>query len=352
MKQYVDNKCESCGNTMVFSPSHQALRCEHCGNVNPIPNMALAGKKAYSPQVQVLKNVSRDGMYECASCGAKTRTDGMVSGLCPYCGAHSTKQLHESIDYTPDAIVPFKITKDEAKRRYKEWLKTRKFVPNKLQHGAKINKMEGTYIPVWEYDFDVNTNYSGVGIEKHERTSTRIVNGQAVQYTETYETRHPFSGSRFDSFVNCIESGTSVINQRELTELGNFGLETLKVYDTAYLVGYLSSTFDIDVHKGFDYIKSEAKNSISDRIEDAYDYDDIEDLNLKSTFSNIKWRYIYLPVYICNFMFNRKQYRFLVNGHTGYVKGKVPRSGWKIAGLVLGILAVVGAIVYLAVTNS
>jgi hypothetical protein len=40
-------------------------------------------------------------------------------------------------------------------------------------------------------------------------------------------------------------------------------------------------------------------------------------------------------------------HRLLVNGQTGEVIGQVPKSGWKIALAVLGVLAVIGIAIVL-----
>lgn len=354
MKKTIDNKCSSCGYSLVFSPKDQALKCPQCENLVFIPSKKLAEKKEYNPQSKVERDKDTDFVHECASCGAKTKVDANgVTGVCPYCGSSNLNQLAESIEYKPDAIVPFQITKEQAILNYKQWLSTRKFVPKKLQDLAKVNKMEGLYVPCWDFDFNVNSLYKGVGIEEHRRTRYRTnSDGQRESYTETYETRHPFSGTRFDSFNDYVYSGSKTILQNELESLGNFGLENLKVYNTAYLVGFLSSSFDVDMHKSFENVTYDAKQEVVSRVKREHSYDDYEDFKVTSTFNSIMWRYIYLPVYVCNFDYNKKKYRFLVNGYTGYVKGKVPRSGWKIFGLVAGIMAIVGAFVWLVANAS
>lgn len=346
MKNKLDTKCANCGYSLTFSPKDEALKCPQCENLVFIPNTSAKHKKEYNPQSEVQKNTELNGVFECSSCGAKTSVaSGHGNGLCPYCGSSNINELAEAIEYKPDAIVPFKITKEEAIANYKKWLKTRKFVPNKLHKNAQLNKIEGTYFPCWNFDFNANTTYSGVGIEQHTRTRYRTTaNGQRVSYTETYETRHPFSGNRFDSFNNYIQSASKQINQYDLEKLGNYGLETLKVYNTAYLVGFLSSSYDVDMHKSLKDATASAKQDITYRIKRDHSYDDYADLNVKANFNSIMWQYTYLPVYACNFQYNKKPYRFLVNGYTGYVCGKVPRSGWKIFGLVMGILTGIAAI--------
>lgn len=347
------SKCSSCGYSYVFSPEKQALACPQCGSVCAINVPSAMAKKELTPESNVKRNSDASAVYECENCGAKTNVDeSNVSGVCPYCGSTNLHSLADAIKFEPDAIVPFQISKSKAREKYKEWLKTRKFVPNKLKNSAKINKMEGCYFPCWNYDFNVQSAYHGVGVNHHTKTVYRNVNGQRVSHSETYETHHPFSGSRFDVFDNYLMSANSQISQNELTALGNFGLQTLKVYSPEFLLGFLSSGFSVDLQEGFKTAKEDAKLEIVSRIKREHSYDDYEKFSVRSVFNSVMWRYIYLPVWICNFNYQKKQYRFLVNGYSGYVTGKVPRSGWKIFGLVFGILLAIGAVVLLALKFS
>ena len=186
------SKCSSCGYSYVFNPETQTLVCPQCGGMSSI-NVSLAPqKKELTPQSFVKQNEDATPVYECENCGAKTNVnENSVSGVCPYCGSTNLHSLADNIKFEPDAIVPFQISKQKAREKYKEWLKTRKFVPNKLKNSAKINKMEGCYFPCWNYDFNVQSAYHGVGVNTHTKTVYRNVNGQHVPHSETYETRHP-----------------------------------------------------------------------------------------------------------------------------------------------------------------
>lgn len=350
----LNSKCSSCGYTLLFSPEKQALVCPQCGSVVLIKSGDASDvKKDYNPNSKVERNLNVSSVFECSGCGAKTSiNETNVIGTCPYCGSSNVHELANAIEFEPDAIVPFKITKDAACEKYKHWIKTRKFVPNKLKSNAKINKMEGYYLPTWSFDYNVNSTFKGVGVNEHSKTvHERGTDGNMYPVTKRYTTRHPFSGTRFDVFKNKVHTATSQINQHELTKLGNFGLEKLKVYSPEYLLGFASAGLNVDMHLGFENLKHETKQEVESLVKMQYRYDRYERFNLECMFNTITWQFIYLPVWICNFKYTKKEYRFLVNGHTGYVTGKVPRSPFKIGALVLGILAVVGAVVALIAQN-
>jgi hypothetical protein len=53
-------------------------------------------------------------------------------------------------------------------------------------------------------------------------------------------------------------------------------------------------------------------------------------------------------MYVSAYQFKGKSFRFLINGQTGEVQGERPYSVWKIASLVISILAVIGLILFFA----
>ena len=341
-----DSKCQSCGYSMSFDPITQSLKCPQCGNVKSIKSQEITGKKEYNSQSEVKCNKNASLRLECENCGAKTSAENNVNGVCPYCGSTNLKHLSNAIKFRPDAVIPFKLTKEQAIEKYRAWLGNKKCVPNKLKGTAKLNKMEGEYFPSWDFDFNVDSKIDGVGINTHTRKVTVNVNGQPVTRTETYTTRHPFSGKRFDVFTDYLNPGHSDITGYEFRDLGYWDMSDLKVYSPEYLLGFVSKEFTYGLHDSFKNVTREAKEEITSRAKRQFRYDNYEYINVKSTFNSIMWRYIYLPVWISSFVFNKKSYRFLVNGSTGRVTGKVPRSGWKIFGLVMGILVGVLAVLY------
>ena len=344
----LSNKCSSCGYTLTFDPNSQMLLCSHCGNMVAIDEENLKTAHAYDETAKIKNNENYSANFECESCGAKSSRKNIVSGTCPYCGSHNLKELSEAFKFKADGVVPFKVDKKTATECYRVWLRKKHFVPNNLKKMAHINKMEGYYFPCFSFDFNTSSKYSGVGISEHNVTKTINTPNGPRTVTETYTTRHSFSGVRDDIFEDLLVNANSLITGYEIESLGNYGLETLKVFNPAYLLGFVTEETTIDIHKGYNQAKQIADAQIRSNIESYESYDRIEGLTVKSIYSKQKYKYIYLPIWICNFIYKQKDYKFLVNGFTGYVKGKVPRSPWKILGLVMGILLGITAITLIA----
>ena len=81
-----------------------------------------------------------------------------------------------------------------------------------------------------------------------------------------------------------------------------------------------------------------------------YVYDKVAYLNVSTSHQDVTYKYVMLPVYVGNFNYKKKLYNFYVNGSTGKVKGKTPKSLWKILLTVALCLGVALSIVYLFLT--
>ena len=74
----------------------------------------------------------------------------------------------------------------------------------------------------------------------------------------------------------------------------------------------------------------------------------LQNLNMETSISNITYKYALLPIYIRHVEYKGKQYEMYINGQTGKVYGKVPRSRGKVfsffakaiglAGIIIGIV--------------
>ena len=68
--------------------------------------------------------------------------------------------------------------------------------------------------------------------------------------------------------------------------------------------------------------------------------------SMTSSYSDITFKHVLLPVWLASYRWNNKAFRVVVNGRTGQVSGERPYSAWKIAFAVLAGLIVAGGIGY------
>ena len=78
-----------------------------------------------------------------------------------------------------------------------------------------------------------------------------------------------------------------------------------------------------------------------------YDYTSVISFSSDTNYLETKFKYILLPIYIGHFEYRKKLYNFYINGVTGKVVGKTPKSPWKILLVVLLALGLAALFVYL-----
>ena len=136
------NNCKSCGANVEFSPQHQCLKCTKCDTLYPIKATKQGTKHSIGwmpdkSKFQQWLNESRS--YKCDTCGAQVIYDKYdIVTKCKYCGANSLAPLNDLPGLQPEKIVPFKITKEQAKQEFVTRTKKRKFLPNKFKNNLLL----------------------------------------------------------------------------------------------------------------------------------------------------------------------------------------------------------------------
>ncbi|NPA60050.1 MAG: primosomal protein N' (replication factor Y) - superfamily II helicase, partial [Epsilonproteobacteria bacterium] len=180
--------CEQCGAKLKFSAIEGELRCSYCSHINIIQrNFKNIVEKDYNKTLKMLKNFTKKPIevtsVKCKSCAATFDiNDDIHASTCPYCDSPIVNEINQYKPIQPQAILPFKITKEEARKVFKSWLKNRWFAPNKLkQYAGEDSKLKAIYIPYWTYDSDTFSRYTGRrgDIYYVEERYTAIINGRS-----------------------------------------------------------------------------------------------------------------------------------------------------------------------------
>lgn len=336
MKYLNSSKCPNCGNVLNFSPDFGTLYCEYCdSNFNIDHESQLNTKHNYNNFVKFDETFINQ--FHCNSCGSNLSSikDAKVK-RCPNCGSNDLA-ITNNISFVPDGVVPFKISKKRATENFYNWIKKRKFAPNDLKKLAKLGKLSGLYTPVWNFDCSTFTTYRGVGIDED-----RDRNGNVHTH------RHPFSGKFNSEYKDVLMTANKRISNVTLNQLGNFGLNELKVYNPQYLCGFIGSDIDFDIHSSYKNFVSFVENKDSFKAKSGHFYDRIESFSSNTEILNPKFNYIYLPIWANYYTYKNKNYSCYINGYSGIVKGKAPKSFWKVFLFSLGIGIAVGVVFLLA----
>ena len=126
--------CPSCGGQLKFSPARMQMLCSSCGQ--------YTDPRAYKGNDIENESGINTTIYTCPNCAGEIQVidnDGME--FCPYCGTQTTMQEHFSKSGVPKYILPFNLTKKEAREKYLEEVKHIHFVPDGLNIDDNIDKL-------------------------------------------------------------------------------------------------------------------------------------------------------------------------------------------------------------------
>ncbi len=348
------NQCSSCGGNTVYDPSTGTLKCPFCGNEQEL-------EKTFHNVIEhdFLKALEEnnhswdDGerVFNCKNCGAETiLNEHRIADFCSFCGSSHITLSDHGAGIKPALIVPFKISQEEAVEKFKSWVKKRYFAPTKLIQSYTLNTLSGAYIPYWTFDAETSSSYIVRIGTYYYVTVTRTVmqDGKPTQVTEqvrkiSWRTETGHYREFFDDVL--IRASNNVANNL-IHKVEPFALSELVDYQSAYLSGFLAERYSIPLNDGWHEATSVIDGHIRNGIYGQVYGDVVEIVNVDTDYEDITYKHILLPIWISSFHFNKKMYRFLVNGQTGRVTGQSPISIVKVSILVAVILAIIAVVVF------
>ena len=335
-------KCINCGGPLEYNAAKQKFACEYCrsefteeqlrqhfGNLDENLSEAVRSEEQTEQEREY-----GAALFTCQSCGAEViaETGNTAATFCVYC--HSPVVLSNRLtgQFKPDKVIPFKISDQEAKDKFRQFCGKKLFLPKDFVSASQLDMMKGVYYPYWLIDSLKDGGISGRG-EKVRRWKD-----DDYEYKETKTYRVVREG-KID-FRGYPHTAIDDNNKKALKYVNPFNDEEFRPFTMAYLSGFLAEKRDIER----DQIQSEVDNELKDYARKIYedtvnDYDSfhLDDIYL-STLSE-KWEYALMPVWLMTFKYNDKSYLYAMNGQTGKNYGELPVSKAK--------LAVFGALMFL-----
>lgn len=348
-KKETDAKCPSCAAAIGYDPETHMLKCEYCGYTEQIEfnaeedvvkeqdfeDATLTGDHSWGAEKKKVV---------CNSCGAEAIYDALqTSSVCEYCGSNHVMEASAEDAMAPNGVVGFLISVAEAGKRFTSWIKGKWFTPSKAKKSAKPEAFTSIYLPYWTFDADTTTVYSA----KYGRDRTvRDRNGNTRTVTDWYHT----SGVYGEFIDDCLVCGTDRHNADIIDRIEPFDTAACVAYKPEYVSGHIAERYTIGIKSAWESaknkIQSRLRSNISEKILREHNADRVSGLTLRTTYSNKKYKYIMLPVWMSTFTYKNKVFRFMVNGQTGKVGGKAPVSPIRVAIAVALGLVVLGGLWY------
>jgi LSD1 subclass zinc finger protein len=346
--------CKNCSARLTYAPGTNRLKCEHCGTVNDIK---ISAEVIEELDFEKFINDFHDEAIhhdvitvKCEACSAQTSFEpDIVSGVCPFCGnpiVITDGTVLRSIQ--PNALLPFTIDKKKAVEMYSQWLKQLWWAPDDLlKLSAQEGKLTGMYIPYWTYDTNTTTSYTGergediTETEEYEETNDdgeTVINTRTITRTIWY----PVSGNVTTVFDNTLVIASRSLPRQNTEKLEPWDLQNLVPFESGFLSGYKTESYQIDLKEGFEEAKSKMEIAIRENVLSDIGGFHQRILFMNNSYNNITFKHILLPLWISSYRYQNKAYRFMINGRSGHVQGERPYSWGKIAlAISAGIIVII-----------
>lgn len=314
-------KCKNCGGNSIYNPEKKMMYCPHCESEESQEKLAGVG------------------LSQCGNCGAPMDVPEHTSAMkCESCGSYHVFEERISGEYAPHLILPFQISKKQAVDILKKEFGKRIFTPSTFLSHASIERMEGSYVPFYLYDFHADARYSAQG------TKVRSWSSGDYRYTET--SYFAIERDMDVDFDNIPVDASLRLEDSTMDLLEPYDYKALQSFQDKYMSGFEGEVYSDSAVAMQDRAEAKAKRDTHALIRDSVSgyatvTQEMEhiDLHQKSC------EYALLPVWIYDFNYQGQTYRFHVNGQTGKVIGKTPVAHKKVVGYsatVFGISIVAG----------
>lgn len=327
---------------MVYDPAMGALHCDYCDTKKVVEKHIVAKRDFISERAEG-DVVEGSSSYECPNCGATVEMENFATTTeCPFCGATNIVRKEQLAGLKPDSILPFILPRDKALEAGKKWLKRRLYAPTKLKKNFKAEHFKGIYVPSFVFAANTFATYDGQLGEDYYVTVRDTKGNSRV---ETRTRWFNISGSYGKNYSDIVVEASSRLTQSEMEKILPFDTVTSEQYRREYLAGFSAERYNDSLDNSFGTARDIMEADLRASILAQYKYDHVGYLNVSAQYSDIKFNYMLLPVWVCGYKFRDKLYSFLVNGRTGKSTGKTPVSIPKVLFTVLVGLGIISVLV-------
>jgi len=244
----------------------------------------------------------------------------------------------------PGGVIPFEIPTNLAEKIFKKWINKQFLVPNSLKKNAKIHPLAGIYLPYWAFftkaicEFTVETG-----------KIYRIGKISYVHWTKR-------NGTYRKTFPETIIKGSKRHKTAALKSVEPYDFSQAKSYKPHFLSGFAAERYSVGLKEGFEKCQTVIKNSLQESLPKAvkvqYNADLVRKLKFSIRLTDITYKNVLVPLWMSHFTYKNEKYEFLINGQTGKLGGKTPKSAGKILYIWLVILVFLGLVGFLIYANT
>ncbi|WP_374327856.1 hypothetical protein [Azonexus sp.] len=360
------NRCPKCGSTDIrHKPGSDSLVCLYCRHewdgtrVEELFGLGegiddLQGTVIASGASDIAADAAALMTFKCSGCGAEVtiNTENAMTARCHWC--RHTLGVNEQIanGAVPDAVLPFRIKKEDAVARIRQFVdKRRLFALKAFKAEFTPENVIGVYLPYMIVDGNVSVEVAGKGeIKTREYTRGSDKNKQTYYDADIYQVERqvdftvddlPLESSRERGNLDTRANTNNIINT-----ILPFDTKNAVKWNASYLSGFTSEKRDSNVEhlrprledQLLSIGRAQVENSVR-RYDRGVRWEE-EKLDVHGS----RWVSMYLPVWLYSYHqpgANGGMLHYIaVNARTGETMGSVPVQQWKLllAALTVGTI--------------
>jgi DNA-directed RNA polymerase subunit RPC12/RpoP len=273
----------------------------------------------------------KEYLCSCPSCGAElVTTDTTAATTCYYC--HNPVVIVGRLEdaFKPDALLPFKYDKMEARERFFAWMRKKRYVPKAFISESSVQNLSGVYYPYWLADYEASASFTGEG--------TIVTHSETPKYHITTTKYYSVSRDGDISFRNLQRSALQKADRKLSDGVHPYRMDDLIDFAPSYLSGFMAEKRDVAREAIQGSIEEELKGYAQPMLASGSPYSSLVGSTTMKLKDN-KYRYALLPAWVLTYKGEGgAMYYYAMNGQTSEVCGALPIDKKKLL-LHGGILA-------------
>lgn len=291
------------------------LFCANCGTENPYANDC-------APK---LNHEANHYSFDCKSCGASMSYDASARALrCPFCGSTEMEKRETTRHVTPESVLPFSVTREQAEAILRDWLGSGFWRPSDAARASTIGEITPVFVPYWVFDASTDTLWTA--------DSSPAPYGSRGDW-------YPVNGRNYQNYSGILVAGSSILSTHETEAISPFDIRHAVAPDSVDLVNATSEEFRVPRKLARPLAKAAIeqfeRKAAATQIPNRH-----RNIRVNMKISSMQGYPTLLPVWILAYRYKKNVHRVLINGQSGKIAGSAPFSYGKL-GVILLVVATV-----------
>ena len=349
--------CAACGAQAEWDPAKQRLICPFCGTEAPYDVNRATGAIQEIDLVRTLRELPDDARgwqverrsVQCQSCKAVMVFDPQRVGQnCDFCGSPALVDYQAiKAPIRPQSLLPFTVSEAQVRESIRRWYASKWLAPNAFKRRALVDTIHGIYIPYWTFDAQVHCPWwAEAGYYYYTTETYRDAKGQ----TQTRQVQHvrwePASGVVDQFFDDEPVPGTTGVDHDLLRQIEPFPTQQLVPYDTAFLSGFVVEHYQVVLVDAAKRSQEQMHAKLMAICAGQVPGDTHRNLRIAPEYSGQTFKHVLVPIWLLAYTYGARRFQVAVNGATGAIAGRYPKSVWKILALIVVALLILLVVLY------